>query len=75
MMQVKREQLASLGRRPSDRSDTRPPVSVYLTDERTGELVRIPADRLEQYQRAQRSGPQPVGRKDTDRLMDKLKVL
>lgn len=48
---------------------------VYLTDEATGELLRIPEDRLEQYQRAQSRGPQPVSEADKRRLMERLKAL
>lgn len=48
---------------------------IYLTDEETGELVRIPESRLEQYQRAQSGGTQPVSRQEIKRLMERLKSL
>lgn len=51
---------------------------VYLTDEQTGELVRIPVGRLEQYRAAQNSRVyqtyQP-SEADKRRLLERLKTL
>ena len=50
-------------------------ASIYLTDKETGELVRIPADRLERWKAVQRAGPQKASEEEKRRLLGRLQAL
>ena len=48
---------------------------LYLTDKETGELVRIPADRLKQYRQSRSWEHPPVSEADKRRMLERLKAL
>ena len=50
-------------------------VFLYATNERTGETVRIPADRLEQWKAVQKAGPQKASEEEKRLLLERLKAL
>lgn len=51
----------------------RTPTYLYLTDEKTGEVVRIPEDKLEQYQMARQNGTPKASEEVKRRMLELLK--